>query len=231
MSIKLLNSSGNIKYSLKCVSSKPLLSYKRFNVCIIDENENAILKSMIHSGNYDEHHEFYGPIIGNVNRLLIAPEDDTWTLDNVKLEIDNDKSIEFECNGETDLYPIKEKIFDAKKKEDNDKEYLKLKTNILFNTVLLVSIGSIIDDKYSDPFIIGGVIGLIYIQLLQQEIDIIERSKNAHSGRLLITLFLASIFLYNSKQVIHDDYSVFLYGFLGFLMYRVGVLIALFQKN
>lgn len=234
MTIKLLKCSEQIKYSLKCVSSKPLLSYKRFNVCIIDENKNAILKSMIHSGNYEDYQEFYGPKLEKINRLLISPEDDAWILDGVKLEINNNQTIEFDSNMKINLFPLIENAIDAKKKDNNDKEYLKFKMSILFNTTILVSVGSIIDIRYTAPFIIGGIIGLLYMYLLQQEIDMIEntqKTKNIHSGRLLIILVGTSIILNNNKQILHNDYLIFLSGFSGFLMYRIGVLIALFQKN
>ena len=227
MTIKLIPCVGDAKYCINLESNKPMLPFKRFNVCIISKNKSAILKPLIHNGNYIEQYEFFGPYIEDVDRILISPEDDAWTLKKVELK-DGTKVYEFVPNGTVELSPSKKEPFSAERKELYDKEYLILKANILSNTRNLILFGSLvevfIDQNRGIAFAIGGAMGLGYITLLQKDIE-------QRSGRLAVLIVVAYLVLNGNKDIVRDDYQLLLSGSLGFFMYKLGMLLAYFEKK
>lgn len=231
MTIKLKSCTGNTKYSLRIVSSKPSTQYKRYNVCIIDTTQNAILKPLIHSGKYDDYHEFYGPVLEEIERILVAPEDENWSLQLVELDLNDVKTEFYPENGGLSVDYIRREPFSAEKKELYDKEYCELKSRILQNTKTLVILGSIlesvIDYRSGIAFGVGGFLGVMYLSLLQQDIDMIEKTRNAQSGRLVLVASMLFLILYNNKDIVHADSFVFLSGFLGFFMYKLGVVVSI----
>ncbi len=240
-------SDSNTTYTVKMRVNKPLMLYKGINVCIMNNNGEAILQRLTNTSlDFSTSHSFSGPDIGNISMIMVAPEDDNLYLKDVLIHIENDdrmENYEFEYNsiiggGRNSVLAacIRPKVYsDIDMKPIYDAEYKTLKDNIILQTSELTLLGTLIlscisgiDSGYA--FGMGGMLGLLYMKLLQGEIDIIEKKTKSQnilgnsSSRLALIICLVAAIFTKYKEQIHDDNILFLQGALGFFMYKVALI-------
>ena len=252
---KLLSlSDSNTNYTINLKVTKPLMLYKGINVCMMNNNGDAILQRLTNTSlNFSTSHSFSGPDIGNISMIMVAPEDDNLYLKDVLIHIENDDKIvnyEFEYNsiiggGRNSVLAacIRPKIYsDIDMKPIYDAEYKTLKDNILLQTSELTILGTLILSCISGmnsgyAFGLGGMLGLLYIKLLQGEVDIIEKRTRFQnilgnsSSRLALIICLVAAVITKYKEQIHDDNLLFIEGVAGFFMYKVALIESYINKK
>ncbi len=236
---------ANTMYTLKLRVNKPFMLYKGINVCIMNEQGDAILQRLTNTSlNFETSYSFSGPDIGSISMIMVTPEDDSLHLKDMLINLENQDKIEnYEFiyenvvgggRGNSSVACMKPQIYsDVDMKPIYDEEYKNLKDNVLLQTSELTIIGTLImscisgmDAGYS--FGIGGMLGLLYMKLLQTEIDIIEKKSSNifgnSSSRLALIICLVAAIVTKYKEEIHEDKLLFLDGVLGFCMYKVALI-------
>jgi hypothetical protein len=188
-------------------------------------------------------HDFSGPAMGRIVDVMIAPEDQPWFLKDVKLTVGtedetNHREYDFAYNDiigrrggdlAACMKPMQRPTEEMKMQYDA--EYIVLKDTMLVTTAELTAIGSLITACVSGiekgyAFALGGSVGLIYIKLLQQGIDVVGQKGSIGSSvaRLAIVSILVAAILSKYNEQIHSDHVLFVMGLVGFTMYRIAVL-------
>lgn len=232
----LIKLSGNTNYKIKINSHKQFLPYTGVNICIINKNNEAILKRL---DNYVS--TFNGPYMEEIDSIMVAPEQDKLNVSNIEIFINDILKYKFTYNDTIQGEPVN--IMKPDLSYDNmkpiyDEEYLQFKNSIIINTVeltllgsLLISYASSIDKGYS--YTLGGTIGLLYILLLESGIDCIGKTNYimANSAVRLSIIFSISIALVTYyKEDINQDHSVLIYSLLGFLTHRIALIKSYIKK-
>ncbi len=227
----------NTKYKVKLFVKKPPVIYSGINICMINQNGDALLKQETIKS-YEMEHDFIfdGPDIGNISSILLSQDNDKLYLKDVSINIQNDdRYVDYKFNIINDkniscTYMIPFIAGDnIDMKPVYDAEYKVLKDNILYESfeltvlgTILVSVISSIESGYA--FGIGGSIGLLYMKLLQSEIDVIEKKKGPNVSRLALVLCLVVAILTKYKEQIHEDQMLFINGVIGFFMYKIAII-------
>lgn len=234
--MQLLKLTGNTNYRVKINSTKSFLPYTGINICIINKNNEAILKRL---DNYTSN--FVGPYIDEIDSIMIAPEQDKLHISNVELFINDIIKYKFTYNDTIRGEPvsiIKPDLSNIDMKPIYDEEYLDFKNSIIINTVqisiassLLITYASSIEQGYS--YSIGCTMGLLYILLLESGIDCIGKTNYimANSAiRLSIIFSIAVALVTYYKEDINQDHSVLIYSLLGFLTHRIALIKSYIKK-
>jgi len=234
-----INNNNSIKYSLRLKTIKSLNIYEGINICLIDNNENAYLKRLTNiSYNNDNIYEFDGPIINSITNILVSSESKCPNIINLELIYLNN-NIKFNCINDTIYFKPQIKL-NPEMGLIYNKNYLELKNNITINTIKLILLGTFItiilyNIDYGYSFFIGGNLGLIYINLLEYNIDNIEKQKlsliNNGILRLLIIFILSTFIITKYNTNILEDHILLLIGIIGFMMYKIALIYSFIIYN
>jgi hypothetical protein len=231
-------------YKIKFNNYKTNLLYTPINICIINKDGEAVLRTII-SGNEQEdtiEYTFNAPCLNDITSLLLSSSElKTWRLNSAEIVVCHDESqheyyFPFfddidKDNDFTTMLTSAPKPSPNMKEEllveySNIKHDMKVKTCQL--TLLgLLSTGLLSDTQNAIAFGMGGCIGLLYLSMLQNGID------NNHSFTLRlgsITLLAYAIMSKYQIYISHDKF-LFLYAVVGFSMYRIALLITYLEKN
>lgn len=237
--LRLMPLTGSSKYRMKFTSTKALYPYQSFNICLITPSGDALLRRITNTTNdLETIFEFQGPPIKSINSIMLAAEDSTWELKDVYIHlVDSDQEYTFttpksKIGGEEASYMLPRPLL-KDMKPIYDAEYTNLKDTILVTTIELLIIGTVLmtfvfNAGYGSSFAMGGSLGLLYVKLLQDNIDIIgTKGSSGHSiVRLgVLTVLIASL-LDKYHQNIQADHTLFIGGMLGFFVYRVSIIYA-----
>lgn len=236
-----LSSNGNsIRYKVKVHTSKyPSSSFSSINLCIFGE-EKSFLKSiqpypLLETLNACVY-TFDGPNIGNVSSILVAPQEGTLQVDLIELSVNDGEAIVFPCfetvgkRGSRGAISSdsQEMKLSKQRKLANDLDYLTLKNTINFESLQLSILGTSIMAaafglNVAASFSIGGITSMVYMLMLQNDIENITKDKiRAQSIPRIVFIALAT-----SSFMKHVDGNnlYFLSGLSGFFMYKIAILL------
>lgn len=244
----VLTQSQKSQYVIRFTSKKSLLPYTGVNICFVDKEGTALLHRLTYTPSPDTDcllftQDFTGPCLEEIQTIFVAPESDTWSLKHIELNVmDEDcyREYFFSYNDEIGkrggdmaavLTPIQKSTVDMK--PVYDAEYAALKKEMLVNGAELTLVGatlmaSLIDVEKGYAFAFGGTLGLVYIRLLQKGVDDIGRSMSIHNTalRLAVLAVPGTIILQKFQAEIHTDNFLFIAGLMGFMTYRIALLLS-----
>lgn len=238
---RLLPIQGNTRYCLKLRLQKYPQPYTRLNICILQENAEALLTHIVYE-DMKEEYEIIGPQI-DIKHLLLSPGEESIDLQDLTITKQDDKDIQsyyfpyFNIVGGRDKENVAYLTAHVKPLIDMkpiyDAQYVILKEKLMMATIELTLLGSLITASVSTiekgyAFALGGSLGYIYVKLLEMGIDNIgEKPMLTIADQVLR---LGSVFVLSSSIVlkyqkeIAEDKLFFIIGLLGFMMYRLAFL-------
>ena len=244
---------SDAKYTIQFTSRKPLMRYTGINVCFINDKDEAFMKRLTYvSDDINSCHEFDGPELHGIKRILVAPETDKWYLDEVHVSTMSDNSrtdyiFPYKGTiGDKDMAAVLEDDVFLKRQNDlqmkplYDAEYLVMKEGMEVMTLEFTLVGGIImaltyglERGYS--FALGGSIGLMYLRLLEVGVDSVGTKNGLLLGstvlRLGTTFALSAVVVSKYKQSIDDDHWILLTGILGFTVYRLAMIVQFVNRK
>lgn len=244
---------GNTRYVVRFRSRNPPAYSDGVNVCFVNEHGDALLKRLSWTGREEcNEHIFNGPDIRNVSNLLVAPETGTWHVKDIQVSVSHVEnevlqymfSYNFSYDneigkrgGDMAAVLVPQLMPDAKElealKHVSDAEYVFIKEHMITTMTELTLIGALIttgiggiDKGYA--FALGGSVGLLYLFMLQKGVDDVGKM-NVFGGsalRLGALSVLAAGIVHKHDAQIASDHWFFGMGILGFLMYRLAMVVS-----
>jgi len=182
--------------------------------------------------------------LDDIKSIWIFPETGTWKLDAVYINDDDSNSYsKFECDeviGTTKIpaLALESTTSDLLKcdignKSKDIEEYNLLKKNLILTNISLVSLGTLVtlcihgDITEGKSFLFGGLLGILYLFMLQTQTDLIGSSTSnkiflfpfaSPPVRLLIITYFSSVFI-STNECVLLPYA------LGFFMYKLAVIL------
>ena len=255
-SLKLLKlHSSNRLVSLSFVTGKYGLSYpySGIRLLLVDNNKKAYLHnitrydfdkniSRFEPGSIDNI-KLNIPLSNEITKLWIAPETGTWMLSEVILQDDYGEE-RFVCGkligNDGDPAVIlnhhTESSFDVVKYDQGIHSYNVLKSELLQWNVKLIVGGLFITIIYKlsfdtiEAFVSGGLVGLIYLFLLEKQTDCIGSMDKLFIMPLVSSPLRLSLVYYLSYLYISNNNTFFFPYVIGFLMYKLAVVVYSFKK-
>lgn len=181
------------------------------------------------------------PLLVQISDIWIAPEDGSWYLDELFLE-DLGNIDRLQCKkiigNDTDQAVILSKDenvltdnpFDDIKYEEGIKAYNDMKSELLKWNVGFMLIGIIITVIYRVPieqmeaFIFGSMVGLIYLYMLEKQIDTLGSPNNLLLIPLVSSPIRLSLITYMSYIYISTNDTSFIPYIIGFFMYKLSII-------
>lgn len=216
-----------------------------YQICLInDKNEAYLFTSYL----TDSHITHYGPLMGNIEHILIETINDKTKINKIDVKyLDTNLTFKKPISSSLSSY-ITDNLYTSEKldnvgndpikiKEDIDK-YNDLKEQILYINFILTFVGSFIlygtnpteniDETIS--FIYGGITGLLYQLLLQLDIDNIGKQEKIN---IILKLFANSAVRLTSIGILltfyitysNDNTSNLPLLLFGFWMHKLAVLL------
>jgi len=220
-------------------------------IMLTDKNNNASLhriekfsytskhtKERFTDGSIDNIEVFSN--LNDINSIWIFPESGTWDLDTVYINDDSNVYSKFECNEiigtkKNPALMLTSKTSnllqcDIDNKKKDIEEYNLLKKNLILTNISLVSLGTLVtlcihgDITEGNSFLIGGLLGIMYLFMLQTQTDLIGSNKillfpfASPPVRLLIITYVSSVFI-STNECVLLPYT------LGFFMYKLAVIL------
>lgn len=235
------------KYAVKIKLYKnPSSIYTGVNVCMLGSNNGRSIMEHIKPTTtlFDKDIEhvyvFDAPDIGEIDGLMIAPETGTLAIERVDVMVNDELKRRFmgheEIGGRGNdgaalLTPSL--ILTPEMKAKYDLEYLDLKNKINFGTLRLSLVGTVITACALGPskavvFSIGSILAMVYVQLLQYEMDRFGKRNQGvvmnTTARLALLFSVATALVVNHHDAIMQDNSEFIIGLLGFVMYKLSMI-------
>jgi hypothetical protein len=244
--VKLLSSSSpEVKYFLKINSFKTLSNpLSGVNICMLDSNNNAVLKRIEPIHNRFENGQtdiiLYAPVLEDINAIICAPEEGSWGLESIQVSDAEGQQLAKFIYGEVvggswrnnlAAYITKFDI-SPEMKLQYDQDYKNMKEFIIKSTMQLTGVGTCVTfvalgEGKAAAFLIGGVLALMYAQMLQAEIDNFGKMPvifNNSATRLTTLFIVSSSLIVLFKDLIATDNSYYLSAVLGFIMYKLSLL-------
>lgn len=181
--------------------------------------------------------------LGDLTNVWICPEQGTWGLDKVIIYKDSvqtftshEDEIGDDKNPAIILDQDKPDVFDEIKYRSGMNDYKLLKKDLLLTNAYLVLIGTfgsfLYDYELSKSFFEGGLVGILYLYLLEKQTDYFGSMDKA----LLLPLVsgpvrLIAITYLSVSSDVFDHPNLLLPYTLGFFMYKLAVLSVGLVKN
>lgn len=238
---KLLPIQGNTRYVLKFRLQNYPQPYTRFNICMLQENEEAFLTHVVYEDMKQEY-EIVGPNV-DVSSLILSPGDNSIQLQDVTIIKQDETNIQnyyfpyYNLIGgkakDTVAYLTPQIKPQIDMKPVYDAQYMILKEKLMMATIELTLLGSLITASVSTiekgyAFALGGSLGYIYVKLLEMGIDNIGKKPLLSIAdqvlRLGCVFVLSSSIVLKYQKEIAEDKLFFIIGLLGFMMYRLAFL-------
>lgn len=228
---RLIHPSGIGKsYVISIQSRKPPPVFHPFDICLIDNNGTAILKRLEfkNSGIY---------VIESVplDVSMIFFSSGEWSLNEIQMEMDGRI---FERLDDI-IFSPKQNNLTQEDKQRYDTEYDSIKNNLIFMTIELSVIGTLVTSALGSiekgyAFGIGGLIGISYVQLLQHAVDSIGNNRSlATNGavRLGMIFAITAWILKHYQYIVLEHEELLVFGLLGFTMYRLALVATYIGKT
>jgi len=260
---KLLPFKGNlIPYKINITSKKPLYPFSAFNVCLVDDMGNGVLKRL-YTKSYDQNEsfEFAAPKLDRISHVFVAPENGyVWHMVDMSVITYNILCDNNTCapKTNTDYFYYNDfigtsdnpaaiittnKVPNQLVVQQELDRYDNIKRDIFINTLELNLIGTTIAAYFGSlekslAFCVGSAISLVYFKMLEISVDNIGKFDSTKlmsivGGsifRLGIIGFLTSEIFIKYHDNMQDGGITLLIGFLGFMIFRLAMLMA-FYKN
>lgn len=223
----------------------PSSIYSGVNVCLLGtKNNHSLLERLqpvpILQKGVTHTHVFDAPDIGEIQALMIAPENGSLAVEKIDVYVNDVLSRRFMLHeeiggrGKDGAALIKPSlVLTPELKHQYDLDYIELKNKINFGTLHLSIIGSIVTGcalglQKALVFSIGGFLAMVYVQLLQYEVDRLGTKNSAivmnATIRLAILFSVATGLVARHHDEIVQDNSEFIIGLLGFVMYKISLM-------
>ena len=182
--------------------------------------------------------------VENISYLWICPEEGEWDLQSVVLEDSPSKTFVNEVVIGTDatpcalLTPYEPLVYDEKVYKGGMEDYDKMKRRLLNTDFYLTVFGTALtyattsDVEVTKAFLEGGTLGILYVFMLEKQIDFMGSVEKALlfplvSGpvRLLLISYLSVSSVGFSEQRLLAPFA------LGFFMYKLAVIVAGVSKS
>lgn len=220
----------------------------RVNLCMINTDGTVlwhhfvpVLEGVNGNRGSSETLEMYGTDIGQIQSILISPEQGEWDISSIELSTDFQKEFMIKDRNSPCLFHVHDAIettpFDEQVYQKSMNTYKQIQNDILISTAILTVCGFTLlnvlnSTSAAEAFGFGGVSGLVYQKLLQTEVNTIGKEEshlllrmynalNTFASRILALYLL----IYIVQTGGHIEPNETIPAFVGFMMNKLALLI------
>lgn len=224
-------------YVVRVKTFKPTTS--NINLCIISNTNECVLQKL--DAPFDKGMRdmvFDALDIGDIDTVIAAPEAGSWGLEELEIWVDNGrlhkKCMYYDMVGErgSELAAVMKPcvMLTPEHKQQYDEDYVELKQTLMNGTLQTVIVGAAltgvsIGAEKALAYTVGGGLSLLYLAMLQYEMDVIGKQNVSFAVVRLASVFgIAAALVTHFRDQVHNDESYFILALIGFMSFKASVM-------